>query len=42
MTTGHTVFQDAVRPLITLKTGQSMMIQQSLKGKKMNSNGNES
>lgn len=46
MTTGHTVLEDAIRPLITLKIGHSMMIQQMPKKKKgekdMHSNLNES
>lgn len=33
MTMGHTVFEDATRPLITLKIGHSVMIQQKLKNK---------
>lgn len=34
MTTGHIVLEDAIRPLITLKIGQSMTIQQMPKRKK--------
>ena len=37
MTTGHTALEDATRPLITLKIGYSMTIQQMiLKKKKRN------
>lgn len=47
MTTGHIVLEDAIRPLITLKIGHSMTIQQMPKRKKkrekdMHSNLNES
>lgn len=43
MTTGHIVLEDATRPLITVKIGYSMTIQQMIlkKEKDMHSNENE-